>query len=119
MRHSQNRIYITGHMNPDSDSICAAIGYADLKSRISHDHYIASRAGDISPETAWVLNHFHLSEPYLLTDVLPKVADAEIQKIAGVSPDATVKQAWRVMHQQDVSLLPVLSPDNKLLGILS
>lgn len=105
-------------MNPDTDSICSAIAYADLKSHIHNAHYIASRAGDISRETEWVLKHFGLKEPYLLHDVVPKVGDAELQDIKGVTPDTTVKEAWHSMRCQDVTLLPVLSFDNKLLGLL-
>ena len=116
---NKEEILITGHLNPDTDSICAAIAYADLKSRTSEGSYIACRAGAVSAETAWVLKRFGLKEPRLLEDVAPQVRDAEIRRVRGISGELTVKQVWEIMRDNDVSTLPIIDKDKRLIGLIS
>ena len=116
---NKEEILITGHLNPDTDSICAAIAYADLKNRTSEGSYIACRAGTVSAETAWVLKRFGLKEPRLLEDVAPQVRDAEIRRVRGISGELTVKQVWEIMRDNDVSTLPIIDKDKRLIGLIS
>ncbi|MBR6350759.1 MAG: putative manganese-dependent inorganic diphosphatase [Firmicutes bacterium] len=116
---NKEEILITGHLNPDTDSICAAIAYADLKNRTSEGSYIACRAGAVSAETAWVLKRFGLKEPRLLEDVAPQVRDAEIRRVRGISGELTVKQVWEIMRDNDVSTLPIIDKDKRLIGLIS
>jgi manganese-dependent inorganic pyrophosphatase len=112
--------YVIGHINPDTDSICAAIGYAALKNALADgERYIPLRAGELSSETRWVLEHFGAEEPLFMESISPQLYDVELQKIEGVAPDATIKSAWELMRKQDVTTLPVLGEGNKLLGIIS
>jgi len=118
-KHNDQEILITGHLNPDTDSICAAIAYADLKNKTSEGLYIPCRAGAVSAETGWVLKRFGLSEPRLLEDVSPQVRDVEIRRVRGISGELTVKQVWEIMRDNDISTLPIIGADKKLLGLIS
>ena len=111
--------YIIGHVNPDTDSVCAAIGYAALKNALGDGgRYIPLRAGELSSETRWVLDHFGVEAPLFMESISPQLYDVELQQIEGVSPDATIKAAWELMRKQDVTTLPVLGEGGKLLGII-
>ena len=118
-KYDKEEILITGHMNPDTDSICAAIAYADFKSQTAEGTYVACRAGAVSAETAWVLKRFGLPEPHLLEDVSPQVRDMEIRKVRGISGELTVKQVWEIMRDNDISTLPIIDGDRKLQGLIS
>ncbi len=112
----KNEILITGHLNPDTDSICAAIAYADLKNRSAEGDYVACRAGEISAETRWVLARFGLEEPRLLEDVSPQLADMEVRRVRGISGELTVRKVWEIMKNNDISTLPIIDAEKNLLG---
>ena len=113
-------VLVVGHQNPDTDSICAAIGYAALKNTLDPSaRYVACRAGAISEETAWVLRRFGLPEPRLLEDVAPTVRDVEIRRIPGVDGELTVKEAWILMRDSDISTLPIVDREGRLRGIIT
>ena len=116
--NSKSDTYIIGHINPDTDAICAAIAYAELRNKLGLGTNIALRAGELSEETKWVLSHFGVEEPLFMESIAPQLSDVELQKIEGLPPEATIKDAMQLMKAQDVSTLPVLSPDNKLVGII-
>ena len=112
-------VLIIGHRNPDTDSVCSAIAYAELKRRLTGGRYTACRAGELSAETAWVLGRFGLAAPALCEDVSPQVRDVEIRRTPGVSGEVTVRTAWELMRDRDISTLPVTDADGRLLGIVT
>ncbi|ADL51485.1 putative manganese-dependent inorganic diphosphatase [Clostridium cellulovorans] len=113
-------IYVSGHKNPDSDSICAALSYAELKNRQgTGNEYVPIRLGDISRETQFILDHFNVEAPKLIKTVRPQLSDLEIDKVASISPEISVKMAWSKMKEYDVKSLPVTDASGKLLGLAS
>ncbi len=117
--YKKDEILITGHLNPDTDSICAAIAYADLKSKTAKGDFVACRAGKVSAETGWVLKRFGLEAPRLLTDVSPQLGDMEIRRVRGIARDLSVRGAWTIMHNNDISTLPIVDDERRLLGLIS
>ena len=87
-------VYVIGHKNPDTDSICSAIAYAELKNLLHGGGYIAARAGQINQETQYVINFFQTQPPIYVADVMTDVSDIEIRKTQGVSGQISLKKAW-------------------------
>ena len=115
----QNRpVIVIGHKNPDTDSICAAITYANLKSKITGDEYIACRAGHLNEETQFVLSHFDVEVPAYIKDVRTQVRDMEIRMLEGVGSDLSLKKAWAKMRDAEVVTLCVTEND-ELSGIVT
>ena len=112
------KVYVVGHKNPDTDSICSAIAYAGLKREITGKEFVAKRAGQINEETQYVLRRFKVDAPRLLQDVKLQVKDLDIHKITGVDPGVSIKEAWELMKSQSVKTLPVLK-DGELVGLIS
>lgn len=116
----EKKIYIIGHKNPDTDSICSAIAYADIKNRTDSNHiYAAKRAGQISEETLYVLNRFQMEPPGYVPNVGPKVRDMEIRMIQGVDSSVSLKKAWTLMRNENVNTLPITTEDNELEGLIT
>lgn len=112
--------YIVGHKNPDTDSICSALAYTNLKNTISKDkHYKAKRLGDVSPETRFVLNYFGVEEPELLTDIYPRMTDISLHTVPAITGKTSLKKAWDTMRQEKIVTLPILKEDRKLDGIIT
>ncbi len=111
-------IWVVGHKNPDTDSICSAIAYARLKNKISKKAYTPKRAGEINEETKYVLSAFEVTEPDLITDVGAQVLDAEIYKKPGVSGKISLKAAWEMMKENNKVTLPVTDSKNYLEGLI-
>ena len=86
------RVLIVGHKNPDTDSICSAIAYADLKNRLSEVEHIPKRAGDLTDETKYVLEKFHIEIPGYIQDVGTQVRDIEIRRTEGVPSHISLKR---------------------------
>ena len=89
---------IIGHKNPDTDSICSAICYANLKSRLTGQVYQPGRAGHINEETRFVLNYFEAAEPNLVENVKTQVKDIDIKETEGVARNISLKKAWKLMQ---------------------
>lgn len=116
---NQDRTYVIGHRNPDTDSICSAIAYAELKNNLAGDScYHARRAGQISQETAFVLNRFGVTPPAYLADVRTQVKDIEYRKVEGISYDMSLRRAWERMTENNLVTLPVLE-GRKLEGLIT
>lgn len=116
---TNNSVWVIGHRHPDTDSICAAIAYAYLKNQIDPTHtYEPKRAGSINPETAYVLDYFHVDEPELVTDVGTQIMDIAFRETAGISGNISMKNAWELMQKMDVVTLPVVNKKNKLEGLI-
>ena len=114
-------IYVVGHKNPDTDSICSAIAYANLKNILKSDvdqSYVAGRAGSMNPETEFVLKRFGAEAPVSISHVMTQVRDMEIRETKGVSGTLSLKRAWEMMKEQAVFTLPI-TEDDKLRGLIT
>lgn len=112
----EDLIYITGHKNPDSDSICAAIGYADLKRKLGFNA-VAGRLGEINRETEFILKKFDIEVPEHIATVKTQISDLNIDNAVSVSPDVTIKTAWLIMKKNNIKTLPVVDENERLTGI--
>ena len=112
-------IYITGHRNPDTDSIVSAMAYAALKNALGQRQYVAARLGQVSDETQTVLDHFGFQPPQLLNNVRTQVRDLDFDTPPTLSAAATISRAWRIMQKEKISALPVANEDGTLYGMLS
>ena len=112
-------VFVTGHKNPDTDSICSAIAYSDLLFKIGRYNAVPVRLGEINRETEYVLKRFNREIPVLLKTVKQKVEDLEYDKVTVFSKELTLKTAWELMKQQNLKSAPVLDDHSQLLGLLS
>ena len=112
-------VFVTGHKNPDTDSICSALAYANYLFTIGRYNAVAVRLGEINKETEYVLNRFGVEVPALLETIRPKVEDLEYDRVTVFSKELTLKTAWALMKQQHLKSAPVLDDHNQLLGLLS
>ena len=115
---ASGKVYVVGHKNPDTDSICSAIAYAALKHKITGNVYEARRAGQINEETSYVLKRFKTDPPSLLSNVKLQVKDIDIHKIEGVDPNVSIKEVWGKMGEHQVKTIPVVK-DGELLGVIT
>ena len=118
MSTESKKVWVVGHKNPDTDSICAAIAYAYLKNQTEDKKYIAKRAGNINEETRYVLEYFKQDEPELVTYAGAQMKDITIRKTAGVSNHISLKRAWQLMKKLEVVTLPVTNQFGKLEGVI-
>ena len=118
MGKKAGKVYVVGHKNPDTDSICSAIAYAELKHKVTGGEYEARRAGQINEETAYVLKKFKIDPPALLSNVKLQVKDMDIHKIEGVEPNLSIKDAWAKMKENNIKTMPVVK-DGELVGVIS
>ena len=112
-------IYVTGHKNPDSDSICAAFSYAEFKNKMGNPNAIPVRLGNVSQETQYILDHFGVEAPQLLKTVRLKVEDLQFDRISPISPNISLKMAWEIMKDKNIKTLPVADSNDHLLGVLA
>ncbi|MGN1014020.1 MAG: putative manganese-dependent inorganic diphosphatase [Butyricicoccus sp.] len=112
-------IIVIGHKNPDTDSICSAICYANLKHILTGQDYVPCRAGAVNAETKYVLERFGVEAPKYLESLEPKLTDVQYRKVDGVSPDLSLKRAWEYMRDHNIQTIPVLDCCNHLTGILT
>lgn len=112
-------VFVSGHKNPDSDSICSAIAYANYLFTIGRYNAVPVRLGEINKETEYILKRFHTEIPVLLKTVKQTVEDLEYDKVTVFSKELTLKTAWSLMKQQNLKSAPVLDDHSQLLGLLS
>ena len=115
----KDRIYITGHKNPDTDSICAALAYADYKNGSGEVEAIPVRLGDINLETRFILDYFGLEAPELIETVRLSVSDLSFDKVAPVSSEISLRMALALMKKNNLNSLPVVDDDEKLIGMIT
>lgn len=115
---NKNKVYVVGHKNPDTDSVCSAIVYASLKSKLTGRTHAARRAGQLNEETQYVLEHFGVKAPPLLLDLRVQVKDVDLRKTQGLKGSESIKTAWSIMHEQNLKALPVTRGD-KLEGMIT
>ena len=118
MGKRKEKIYVIGHKNPDTDSICSAIAYADLRQKVTGQVHEAKRAGHVNDETAYVLDRFGVEAPKLLTDVRLQVRDLDIHEMPGLKPNASIRDTWERMRQEQAKTLPIVQ-DDELVGVVS
>ncbi len=111
-------IWVIGHKNPDTDSICAAISYAYLKNQIDSRPYVPKRAGELNEETKYVLQTFGAKEPELERFAGAQVKDTKFRRTEGVSSAISLKKAWETLKERDVATLPVTNEENDLIGVI-
>jgi manganese-dependent inorganic pyrophosphatase len=113
-------IYITGHRNPDTDSIASAIGYAELKRRLDPDNeYIPVRLGDSNSQTRWLLERSGAPEPRHLPHVMVRARDVMRTRFPTTRQDEPVREAGLAMGKADLELVPVVDGAGELVGVLT
>ena len=114
-----NEIYVTGHRNPDTDSIVAAMSYAALKNALGEKEYVAVHLGTISDETNRMLERFHFKPPRCIQNVRTQVQDLDFDRPPCLDASVTMDRAWKLMRDQKISAIPVVNEDGTLYGMLS
>lgn len=113
-------IYVIGHKNPDADSICAAIAYAEFKNQHSQStDYVAARCGNSNARIDTILGHFNLPLPHFIGDVTPRLRDIMVTHVRSIQSDSTCIEALEVIDEYDVRSLPVMEKDGSVLGLVS
>lgn len=112
-------LYITGHKNPDTDSICASIAYAEFKNKTGAIPAVPIRLGELNRESQFILNYFGVESPMYIETMKTQVSDLNIDNIAPVSPDISLRKAWEIIRKNNIKTLPVTDSDNKLVGVAS
>ncbi len=121
MAEKIKKVWVVGHKNPDTDSICAAIAYANLKNAKAPEGvvYEAKRAGELNEESKYVLDYFGQKAPRRIADAGAQIKDIEIRKTEGVSGKISMKKAWEMMKHLNVATLPITDANQKLEGIIT
>ncbi|MCI8453942.1 MAG: putative manganese-dependent inorganic diphosphatase [Lachnospiraceae bacterium] len=115
----KEKTLVLGHRNPDTDSICSAICYANLKHKITGKTYEPCRAGNVNPETEFVLKYFKAKAPRLVENVKTQVKDIEIRHTKGVDRGISLKNAWELMQENNVVTLPCVNDEGVLEGVIT
>jgi len=118
---NQERIFVIGHKNPDTDSICSAIAYADIKNRTTTNRrkYIPKRAGQINEETRYVLNRFGVQPPAYLGNIGTQVKDMDIRVSPPADKNMSLKNAWDLMQGNGIVSLPIKDKEGCLEGLVT
>ena len=119
MPKAAHKVVVIGHRNPDTDSICSAIAYAELKNKTSDLVCEARRAGKMNQETEFVLKKFGVTPPRMCTDVNPKIRDVDYREMPGIPGATSLRRAWEIMRDQQIDTLPITSAENDLEGIIT
>ena len=113
-------VYVIGHKNPDADSICAAIAYADFKNKITQSsEYVAARCGNSNARIDTILDYFKVPLPHFIGDVTPRLKDIMVTDVRSVETGSTCIEALEVIDEYDVRSIPVLEEDGCVRGLLS
>ena len=119
MPKTAHKVVVIGHRNPDTDSICSAIAYAELKNKTSDLVCEPRRAGKMNQETEFVLKKFGVKPPRMCTDVNPKIRDVDYREMPGIPGSTSLRKAWEIMRDQQIDTLPVTNADNELEGVIT
>ena len=111
--------YIIGHKNPDVDAICSAIAYAALKQARGETGFITARCGNSNARIDAILARFNQPLPLYLADVTPRVRDVMVTDVVSLAPNATCAEALELIDRHDVRILPVVTPENTVIGSVS
>ena len=119
MPKTAHKVVVIGHRNPDTDSICSAIAYAELKNKTSDLVCEPRRAGKMNQETEFVLKKFGVRPPRMCTDVNPKIRDVDYREMPGIPGSTSLRKAWEIMRDKQIDTLPVTNADNELEGVIT
>ena len=119
MPKAAHKVVVIGHRNPDTDSICSAIAYAELKNRTSDLVCEPRRAGKMNQETEFILRKFGVTPPRMCTDVNPKIRDVDYREMPGIPGSTSLRRAWQIMRDQAIDTLPVVSESGELEGVIT
>lgn len=115
-----SNIYVLGHKNPDTDSVCSAYAYAKLKNTISREnHYIPARCGHLNPQTKFVFEYMNEKRPLFLKDVYPKVADVMTKNVIFSKPEDPIYNVVKNIESMSIRLTPVKDEENNYKGVAS
>ena len=117
-KKKNRKVYVVGHKNPDTDSICSALAYANLKRKVTGQEYVAKRAGQVNEETQYILDRFGVEEPGLLSNVQIQVKDLDISRVSGIEGHVSIKEAWRQMKESNTKTMPI-TKENMLEGLIT
>ena len=114
------KVYVIGHKNPDTDAICSAIAYANLKNKLDRDKvYIAARCGNLNRQTEFVLKKAKVEPPLLLNDIYPKVANIMTKPPISLNENSPVFEVMHTIKEKGIRLVPIVDKENNLKGIVS
>ena len=114
------RVYVTGHRNPDTDSIASAIGYAELKRRLDpRNEYVPVRLGELNAQTRWVLERSDAPEPPLLPHVMLRVRDVMRERFPLAEHGEPVREVGLIMARDDVDVVPIVDDAKELVGAMT
>ncbi|MCL4872835.1 putative manganese-dependent inorganic diphosphatase [bacterium] len=116
---SKEATYVIGHKNPDTDSICSAIALAELKNALGEGDFIPARAGDLNPQTEFILNYFNVQPPKYISDVRPKAKDIMSTGVVTVTDETPFHRVLELMREEEVRFMPVLDRDGRPRGVLT
>ncbi len=114
------QIYVTGHRNPDTDSIASAIGYAELKQRLDpNNEYVPVRLGELNAQTRWVLERSGAPEPEYLPHVMLRASDVWQTSFPSTRQDEPIREAGLAMARANLDLVPIVDDDGALVGVVT
>ena len=114
-----NEIFVTGHRNPDTDSIVAAMSYAALRNALGEKDYVAARLGEITDETRRILDRFSCEPPRFIKTMRTQVRDLDFDTPPAMNRSVTMDRAWHIMRENHYPAIPVANEDGTLYGMLS
>lgn len=110
-------VYISGHQNPDTDSICAAIGYAEFKRKRNEYNAVPIRLGELSQETKYVLDYFNVPAPLFKDTMQPQVKDLKMDNAYCITPEISIMKALELINEHKIDSLPIIDYDENLVGV--
>ena len=117
---NQEKIFVIGHKNPDTDSICSAIAYCDIKNRTSQkQRFVPKRAGQINEETEYVLSRFGVQPQGYLSNIGTQVKDMDIRMSPDADKSMSLKAAWDIMQENSIVSLPIRDKEGALEGLIT
>jgi manganese-dependent inorganic pyrophosphatase len=115
-----SKVYIIGHRNPDTDSICSALAYASLRNTLEQsDRFVPVRIGDVGGETQFVLDTFGIAAPIFMENVKAQVQDLNMKMVPTVAPELSLKSTWKIMKEHGITTLCVSKGIGVVEGIIT
>ena len=118
MSNYKRKVYVVGHKNPDTDSICTAIAYANLKTKLTQIRHEPRRAGQLNEETQYVLERFGVKVPLLLSDLREQIKDVDLRESEEINGNLSIRTAWEKMTEMNTHTLPI-TRDGMLEGVIT
>ncbi len=112
-------VYVIGHKNPDTDSVCSAIALAALKQKLGMENVAAARAGDLNPQTTFILERLGITPPLYVSDVHPRAKDVMAENVFTVSEDTPLIKVINIIEREKVRFVPVLAADGRPYGVIT